>query len=146
MEVKIKHVPRPENSRADALARLVIASQENLDRSIPVEHLTEPSVSHEDEEMLHVLASPSWMDPIREYLHNETLPEDPKEAAKLRARSSRFMILHKNLYKRGFSDPLLKCIGDEDANYMLRKNHKGICGNHIRAQVLAGKALRQEYF
>ena len=37
--VRVKHVPRAENSRADALAKLATASQEDLGRSTPVEYL-----------------------------------------------------------------------------------------------------------
>ena len=92
VQVKIKHVPRLENSRADTLARLATASQENLDRLIPVEHLAEPSVGVH-EQVLPVLNLPSWMDPIRDYLQNGTLPTNSKEAAKLRVRSPRFSIL-----------------------------------------------------
>ena len=51
-----------------------------------------------------------------------------------------------NPYKRGFSAPILKCVGKEDANYILREVHEGICGNHIRARTLAGKILRQGYY
>ena len=50
------------------------------------------------------------------------------------------------LYKRGFSTPILKCIGKEDANYVLREVHEGICGNHIGARTLAAKILRQGYY
>ena len=42
--VHIKHVPRIENSRADALAKLATALQEDLGRSTPVEYLVEPSI------------------------------------------------------------------------------------------------------
>ena len=42
--VHIKHVPRAENSRADALAKLATTSQEDLDKSTPVEYLAEPSI------------------------------------------------------------------------------------------------------
>ena len=45
-----------------------------------------------------------------------------------------------------FSAPILKCVGREDANYILREVHEGICGNHIGARALAGKALRQGYY
>ena len=86
------------------------------------------------------------MDPIWDYLVEGTLPSDLKEASKLRARSSRFTIHRGTLYKRGFSSPVLKCVGREDANYILREVHEGICGNHIRARALAGKALRQGYY
>ena len=88
----------------------------------------------------------SWMDPIWDYLLNGILPSDPKEASKLRARSAKFALLWGTLYKRGFSALLLKCIGKEDANYVLREVHKGIYGNHIGARALAGKTLRQGYY
>ena len=86
------------------------------------------------------------MDPIWDYLVEGTLPSDPKEASKLRARSTRFTIHQGTLYKRGFSAPILKCVGREDANYILREVHEGICGNHIGARALASKALRQGYY
>ena len=77
---------------------------------------------------------------------NRTLPSDPNEASKLRARSARFALLWGTLYKRGFSVPLLKCIGKKDADYVLKEVHEGVCGNHIGARTLAGKALRQGYY
>ena len=146
MRVKVKHVPRVENSRADALAKLATTSQEDLGRLAPVEHLPEPLVSVNEEEISPVMSEPSWMDPILDYLLEGTLPSDPKEASKLRARSARFTIHRGTLYKRGFFTPILKCIVGEDANYVLREVHEGICGNHIGAQVLAGKVLRQGYY
>ena len=86
------------------------------------------------------------MDPIWDYLVEGTLPSDPKEASKLRARSARFTVHRGTLYKRGFCTPILKCIGKEDANYILREVHEDICGNHIGARTLAGKTLRQGYY
>ena len=88
----------------------------------------------------------SWIDPIWDYLVDRTLPNDPKEASKLRTRSARFTIHQGTLYKRGFSTPILKCVGEEDANYILREVHEGICGNHIGAPALIGKTLRQGYY
>ena len=76
------------------------------------------------------------MDPIWDYLVDGTLPSDPKEASKLKARSARFTVHRGTLYKRGFSVPILKCVRKEDANYILREVHKGICGNHIGARTL----------
>ena len=86
------------------------------------------------------------MDPIWDYLLNGMLPSDSKKASKLRARSARFALLRGTLYKRGFSAPLLKCIGKEDTDYVLREVHEGICGNHIGARALVGKTLRQGYY
>ena len=64
VRVQIRLIPRVENSRADALEKLATASQEDLDRLIPVEHLSEPSVDLNSEEISPVMSEPSWMDPI----------------------------------------------------------------------------------
>ena len=144
--VQVKHIPRAENSRANALAKLATASQEDLSRLTPVEHLVEPSIDLYDEEVSPVISEPSWMDPIWDYLIEELLPNDPKEASKLRTRSARFTINQGSLYKRGFFTPILKFIAGKDADYVLREVHEGVCGNHIEARVLAGKALRQGYY
>ena len=47
---------------------------------------------------------------------------------------------------RGFFTPILKCIAKEDAEYVLREVHEGVCGNHIGARTLAGKVSRQGYY
>ena len=146
IRVQVKHVPRSENSRVDALAKLATASQEDLGKLIPIEHLPEPSVSVVNGEVSPVMSKPSWMDPIWDYLVDSKLSSDPKEASKLKARSARFTIHRGTLYKRGFSALILKCVGKKDANYILREVHDGICGNHIEARTLAGKTLRQGYY
>ena len=146
IRIQVKHVPRAENSRVDALAKLATTSQEDLGRLIPVEHLPEPSVNIDNGDVSPMMSEPSWMDPIWDYLVEGTLPSDPKEASKLRARSARFTMHRGTLYKRGFSTPILKCVGKEEANYIFREVHKGICGNHIGTRTLAGKTLRQGYY
>ena len=125
---------------------MVTASQEDLGRLILVEHLPEPLVSIDNGEVSPVMSELSLMDPIWDYLVEGTLPSDPKEAFKLRARSARFTVHRGTLYKRGFSTPILKCVWKEDANYILREVHEGICGNHIGAPTLAEKTLRQGYY
>ena len=51
VRVQVKHIPRAKNSRVDALEKLAIASQEDLNRLTPVEHLSEPSVDLNNEEV-----------------------------------------------------------------------------------------------
>ena len=133
VQVQIRHIPRAENSRADTLAKLATTSQEDLNRLTPVEHLLEPSIDLNDEEISPVMSELSWNDSIWDYLLEGLLPNDPKEASKLRSRSSRFTIHRGTLYKRGFFTPILKCIAREDTNYVLREVHEGVCGNHIGA-------------
>ena len=82
------------------------------------------------------------MDPIWDYLVDGILPSNIKEASKLRTRSARFTVHQGTLYKRDFSTPILKCVGKEDVNYVLREVHEGIYGNHVGAKSLAAKTLR----
>ena len=74
---QVRHVPRAENSRADALAKLATASQENLSSSTPIEYLAEPSIDHYDVEVAQVGSESSWMDPIWDYIIDGRLPDDP---------------------------------------------------------------------
>ena len=146
MLVQIRHIPRAENSRADTLAKLATASQEDLSRLMLVEHLAESSIDLTDVEVSLVTSEPSWMNPIWDYLIGGLLPSDPKEAAKLRTRSTMFNVHKGRLYKRGFFTPILKCIEGRDTDYVLKEVHEGVCGNHIGARALAGKVLRQGYY
>ena len=144
--VQVKYVPRTENSRADTLAKLATALQEDIGESTPIEYLAEPSIDPYGLMVAPVGSVPNWMDPICDYINDRALPDDPKEATKIRVRSSRFTNHKGSLYKRGFFTPFLKCIAGEDTEYVLREVHEGICGNHIGARTLAGKVLRQGYY
>ncbi|CAL8992900.1 unnamed protein product [Prunus brigantina] len=90
--------------------------------------------------------SPTWMDPILQFLQNRTLPADPRRSAACSLSLARYLILNGALYKRGFSLPYLRCLTPEEGNYVLREIHGGICGSHSGARSLAHKAIRQGYF
>ena len=105
--VQVRHIPRAENSRAYTLAKLATASQEDLSRLTPIEHLAEPSIDLNGVDVSPVTSKSSWMDPIWDYLIEGLQPNDPKEASKLRTRSARFTVHRGSLYKRGFFTPIL---------------------------------------
>ena len=50
------------------------------------------------------------------------------------------------LYKRGFSQPYLRSLAPDESNYVLRKVHEGVCGNHSRARSLVHKVVRARYY
>ena len=62
--VQVRHIPRAENSRADALEKLATTLQEDLSRLTPVEYLVEPSIDLYGGEVTSIGSEPSWMDPI----------------------------------------------------------------------------------
>ena len=144
--VQVRHIPKAENSQADALAKLAIASQEDLNRLTLDEYLAEPSVDLYGGEVALIGSKPSWMDPIWDYIIDGRLPDDQNEAAKTRTRSARFTNHRGSLYKQGFFTPILKCIAGKDVDYVLREVHEGVCGNHIGVRALAGKVSRQGYY
>ena len=51
-----------------------------------------------------------------------------------------------NLFKRGYSMPLLRCLTEVEARKALHEVHEGVCGNHAAGQSLALKLLRLGYF
>ena len=103
-----------------------------------------PSIDIPD--VLQVQNEGSWMAPIILYLKDGTLPEGKDEARKLRVRSAKYILLNDILYKRGFSQPYLRCLSPDEANYVLREVHEGACGNHSGARSLIHKVVRARYY
>ena len=57
------------------------------------------------------------MTPIISYLKDGKLLEGKDEAKKLRVRSARYLLMDEVLYKIGFSQPYLRCLALDEANY-----------------------------
>ena len=80
--VQVRHIPRAENSRADALAKLATASQEDLSRSTPVEYLAEPFIDLCDVEVAPV-KSEAELDGAHLGLHNRRMStRQPERSSK----------------------------------------------------------------
>ncbi|XP_022846411.1 uncharacterized protein LOC111369165 [Olea europaea var. sylvestris] len=137
-------IPRVENAHADALSKLASSKDFELLTIVPIEHLLIPST--EAPNVMWIVGTPTWMQPIVAYLKNQVLPANKQEAYKLRRRSTHFLFIDDILYKRSFSSPLLRCVGGEEATYSLREIHEGVCGNHSGCLSLVQKILRQEYY
>ena len=126
----------------DALARLA-SSSEAPPKLALVDHQFEPSKLDVGVTNVNCASAESnWMTPIRAYIQEGMLLDNPPEARKLRMRASKFTILQDTLYKKGYSLPLLRCLSLREANYSLREIHEGICGNYSGERSLANKALR----
>ncbi|XP_060961981.1 uncharacterized protein LOC133032149 [Cannabis sativa] len=145
-KVVVSRVPRAHNSHADALARLASTREAELLDVIHVDVLTHPTVSRDEVMEIDVSRKVTWMTPIITYLEKDILPDDKIEARKLRHRAARYVIYDGRLYRRSFSQPLLKCIDGEECDYILREVHGGISGNHTGGNSLALKIMRQGYY
>ncbi|GJW52324.1 reverse transcriptase domain-containing protein [Tanacetum coccineum] len=83
---------------------------------------------------------------IIEYLKDETLPGDRKEASKLRIKARHYELLEGVLYKRSFLKPWLRCVGPLQADYVIREIHEGSCSMHAGPRSVVAKAMRLGYY
>lgn len=116
-------------------------------RIIWVEFLPSPStILPKETTVLSTHSSPSWMDTILAYLQEGNLPEDKKEAEKIRRKSPRYWVSEEGkLYERSYSGLYLLCVHPEAINVLLEELHEGICGSYMRGRSLAHMAFTQVY-
>jgi len=81
-------------------------------------------------EVQHIEGEENWMTPIVTYLKDGRLPEGKNEVRKLRIKVAKYVLIDEVLYKRGFSQPYLRCLAPDESNYVLREVHEGACRNH----------------
>ncbi|XP_052117555.1 uncharacterized protein LOC127747557 [Arachis duranensis] len=140
-EVTVHHVPRERNTRADLLSKLASTKPGEGNRSLIQGMTREPAVT------LHVsrLGS-SWLDPITSFLEHGKLPDDEKDAAKLRREAAKYAVIQGQLFRKGLNQALLKCLHPDQTDYVLREVHEGCCGHHIGGKALARKLIRAGYY
>ena len=80
------------------------------------------------------------------YLHGHYELEDEVNEVKMKHRIRNYKIINNQLYKQGICEPLLKCISIEEGKELLTEIHEGICGTHLGARAMAGKAFRQGFY
>ena len=140
-EANFVQIPREENVEADVLAKEALATGA-MDEFDEIQYV--PSIDLQ--EVQQVEGTENWITPIISYLKEGKLPEGKDEARKLRVRAARYLLINEVLYKRGFSQPYLRCLAPDEANYVLREVHEGVCGNHSGARSLIHKVVRAGYY
>ena len=147
--VEIEQVGRELNAHADALASLASVFEEENGRTVAIGVISVPSIEETPKMSIFVNTElgPSWMDPIVSYLRTDKLPDDKKEAHKIRIKAARFWISPSgDLYKRSYQGPYLLCVHPSLVEDLLYEVHEGICGLHSGGRSLAHRALSQGYW
>ena len=97
---KVAQVGWVQNRHADSLATLALSMTKEVPRLIKVELIREPSMSMADNasiagvDVAMISATrPCWMDPIIDFLVEDRVPDDEKEANKIRRVASRYWLL-----------------------------------------------------
>ncbi|XP_076940930.1 uncharacterized protein LOC143610291 [Bidens hawaiensis] len=142
---KVVYIKRSENRPADALSKLASTSFEHMDRDVRIEVLDAPSIPQHQVLVIQT-GTTSWMEPIRTYLSSGILPEDKTEARKVRHKALCYQVHDGTLFRKSFLGPLLRCVDAEDANYVIREIHEGICGLHAGPRMVVAKIMSTGYY
>jgi len=142
----IKHVDRAQNSRADLLSKLATTKVKGQHHTVIHATLDRPTVTLAECNTTETVAleEEEWMAPIIQFIqHGDT---DGIDDPIMRRKASQFTLVGEELYKRGFSNPLLKCVTNRQAQYIMEELHTGICGLHSGSRTMAARVLRAGYY
>ena len=144
LKAKIIQIARGENEQVDRLAKTASAEHMITHGNVLSFVQLSPLIDSDDEQ--EIGSKSNWTIPIASYLKNGVLPDEKEAARKLKVQVARFILIKDVLYKRGFSYPYLRCLGNEDADYVMREILKGIYGNHLGSKSLVHKLVQAGYY
>ena len=140
IEVKFVQIPREENECADRLAKAASAKFMNASEQV-LSFVQTSSLIDDKKQMQEIAVEENWTTPLIAYLQSGTMPDGKDATRKLKVQASRFVLIRDVLYKKGFSRPYLRCLSHNEADYVIREVHEGICGNHSGARSLVHKLI-----
>jgi ribonuclease HI len=151
----LQHVDRAKNKEADALAKAV-AKGKALPSDVFYHVIGTPAVRNpeglqitkdaEGHRIVNLIMAEDWRAPITLYLQGHYHPSDINEAKRLKHRSWDFALLGGQLYKKGISQPMLKCVTETEGIQILCEVHNGTCGSHSGPRALAAKVICQGFY
>jgi hypothetical protein len=115
------------------------ARGEAMPANVFFEILTTPSTRPDKQPLntVNAIASLDWRAPIIAFLHGHYEPVETHNLKRMQARARGYILKDNNLFKLGVCAPLLE---------LMKEIHGGLCGSHIVARALAGKAFRQSFY
>ena len=144
LQAKIVQIPRGENEQADRLAKAT--SAEHMITHCNVLSFVQLSPLIDSDDVQEIGSESNWTTTIASYLKDGVVPNEKEAARKLKVWATRFILIKDVLYKRGFSRPYLRCLGNEEADYVKREIHEGIYENHSGLRLLVHKLVRTGYY
>ncbi|XP_022040129.1 uncharacterized protein LOC110942665 [Helianthus annuus] len=141
----IVHINRSEKKPADALSKLASTSFQHLAKDIRIEVLKNLSVPLRQVNVIQYGAT-SWMTPIIRYLQSGIAPENKAEARKLQYEACHYQMGDDILYRKSYLGPLLRCVDPQDATYLVREIHEGMCAIHAGPCMVVAKIMNAGYY
>ncbi|XP_070045109.1 uncharacterized protein [Nicotiana tomentosiformis] len=145
-ECTLQHIPRYQNSEADALANLGSFVDSNEFRSGEVVQLMNSVAREGHTELNSTSLTWNWRNKYIDYIKTGKLPSDPKESRALHTTAARFSLVEGELFRRSFFGTLARCLELGETEYAMREVHEGTCGNHSGAESLVWKLIRADYY
>ncbi|GJW16674.1 reverse transcriptase domain-containing protein [Tanacetum coccineum] len=140
----ISQVPRSKNKKADALSRIASTSFAHLSKQVLVKILKEKSIQENEVTTMVEEDGLTWMIQILEYLKEGTLPEDKKEASKLRIKAKQYEFWEGVLYRRMHVGPRSVVANAMRLGYYWPTMHRD-ARNVIRAWTKKGQNFDSRY-
>lgn len=87
---------------------------------------------------------PDWRTKIQGLMKDQDVNRHvkPADAQKI----ARYVIIGRDLYRRSFFIPLLKCVSPQETSYIMDELHNGICGFHTKRRTLKASTLQAGYY
>ena len=147
-DLKVQHVVRNQNEKADALASLAASMALDPCQTMDV-HIEEkrvlPILAEEEDtlvassmtidtcEIEDTLVASSmfpWRTSFLDYLLHGYLPLDSAERSRVRKRSINYTCINDLFYRRSCDGILLRCLAGSETIEALNEVHAGVCGAH----------------
>src|SRR4051812_19011563 len=93
-----------------------------------------------------IVVAPSWVEPIRNFLVDGTLPQDEVEALQIQRRSAAYTIINNELVHRSATGVLQHCVEEDKGLELLRDIHQGECGPHASTTTIVAKPSRHGFY
>ncbi|GKB42925.1 reverse transcriptase domain-containing protein [Tanacetum coccineum] len=142
----IEHIRRNHNKKADALSKLASMTFEHITKKVLLEVLAKSLISEKEVSRIEAEKGENWMTLIYEYLISGLLPEDPKEARKVRIRALQYKLIKGSLYRKFYLTPWLRCIAPSQAENIIKEIHEGSCGFNTKPRSMVVKVMKQGYY
>jgi hypothetical protein len=151
----LQHVDRARNEEADALAKAAARGETlpsdvfyHVIGTLAIHNLVGLQVTNDAEghRIVNLIMTEDWRAPITLFLQGYYHPSDVNEAKRLKHQNRDFTLVGGQLYKKGISQPMLKCMTEIEGIQILRKVHSGTCGSHSEPRALAAKVIRQGFY
>ncbi|GJX11133.1 NYNRIN-like protein [Tanacetum coccineum] len=135
-----------ENRKADSLRKLAAVQCEGLTNGVLIEEFNERSMDITEVNVIIREATRTWMTQIQEYIKKIILPKDATEARTIQEKARNYTIEEGILYRQSYLGSLLRCIGPQQAKYLIKEIHMGSYGMHDRPRREIHKAMSVGYF